>query len=48
MMLLPGLQILLWRCVTLNFDLLSSKVDRFIPVTVDHSRQLAAKSVYSF
>ena len=34
--------------VTLNFDLLTPKVDCFIPCSVDPLRQFAAKSVHSF
>jgi len=44
----PGLQIYLRPLVTLTFDLLTTKVDRFIPFPVDHLCQFAANSVDLF
>jgi len=44
-----GLQIYIRPHVTLNFDLLTPKVDRFMPLPiVDHVCQLASKLVHSF
>jgi len=41
-----GLHIYLWPRMTLTFDLMTSKVDRFMPMPHDHLCQLASKSAF--
>jgi len=44
----PGLQLYLRPRVTLNFDLRTPKIDRFMPLPCEDMYELTSKSVYSF